>query len=133
MRDGATQSTLRRHFFVVLVPANLLGALVSFAYFTFIDAMAPTATGASLRGSVAFFIVGFSALTAIVYVSIDRWSRPLESVDDQRPTSPEARRRALLLPYALAGITFCAWAMAGVLWGVVRPLLLGALTPERAL
>ena len=133
MRDGATQSTLRRQFFAVLVPANLLGALVSFAYFTFIDSMAPTAAEASLRGSVAFFIVGFSALTAMVYVSIRRWARALEPVEDRKPTSAEARRRALLLPYALAGITFGAWALAGILWGVVRPWSLGALTPERAL
>src|SRR2546425_10217578 len=131
MRDGVTQSTSGRHFFMVLVPANLLGALVAFAYFTFLDPMAPIATEASLRGSIAFFIVGFSVLTAIVYVSISRWSRALEPVEGRPPTSADARRRALLLPYALAGITFCAWVMAGVLWGVVRPLLLGALTPER--
>src|SRR5438105_10098074 len=129
MGDGAIQSTMGRHFFVVLVPANLLGALVAFAYFTFLDPMAPTTTEASLRGSIAFFIVGFSALTGIVYVSIGRWSRALEPVDGRQPTSADARRRALLLPYALASITFGAWVLAGVLWGVVRPLLLGALTP----
>src|SRR5258708_10427122 len=111
MRDGATQSTWRRQFFAVLVPANLLGALVSFAYFTFIDSMAPTAAEANLRGSVAFFIVGFSALTAMVYVSIRRWSRALESVEGRKPTSAAARRRALLLPYALAVLTFGAWAL----------------------
>ena len=36
--------TLDRQFLVVLLPANLLGALVSFTYFTFIDSMPPTSS-----------------------------------------------------------------------------------------
>ncbi len=38
------------------------------------------------------------------------------------PLSPReaalVRRRALLFPYFLAGLTFTGWVMAGLIWGV---------------
>jgi adenylate cyclase len=116
----------------VLLPANLLGALVSFAYFTFVDAMTAASAQASVRGAVASFIVGFAVIAGLTIVAIIRWARILEPVDGHYPTSTEARRRALMLPYVLAGITFCGWAAAGLLWGVVRPLSLGLFSVERA-
>jgi adenylate cyclase len=39
---------------------------------------------------------------------------------------------ALLLPYALAGITLAGWGLAGVLWGIVWPLLAGTFSPTRS-
>ena len=115
----------------VLVPANLIGALVSFTYFTFVDQLTPRTDGIS--GAALFFVVGFALLAAFVSFWADRWSRVLDPVDGRWPTSMEARRRALLLPYALAGIVFCGWALAGLLFGVIRPLMLGVFTVERAL
>jgi len=114
----------------VLVPANLIGALVSFTYFTFVDQLTPRRDGIS--GAALFFVVGFALLAAFVSFWADRWSRVLDPVDCRWPTSMEARRRALLLPYALAGIVFCGWALAGLLFGVIRPLMLGVFTVERA-
>src|SRR2546427_2347531 len=115
----------------VLVPANLIGALVSFTYFTFVDQLTPRTDGIS--GAALFFVVGFALLAAFVSFWADRWSRVLDPVDGRWPTSMEARRRALLVPYALAGIVFCSWALAGLLFGVIRPLMLGVFTVERAL
>ena len=115
----------------VLVPANLIGAIVSFTYFTFVDRLAPTQPG-DLAGAIVFFLVGFAVLVGLVSISASRWSRVLDPVDGRGPISTEARRRALLLPYALAGIVFGAWALAGLLFGVIRPLMIGAFTPERA-
>src|SRR4030095_7683206 len=83
-------------------------------------------------GAVVFFLPGFALLAGLVSISADRWSRVLDAVDGRVPTSTEARRRALLLPYALAGIVFVAWALAGLLFGVIRPLMLGAFTTEGA-
>jgi adenylate cyclase len=116
---------------VALVPANLVGALVSFTYFTFVDPQMPRDPG-MLSGVIGFFIFGFTLLTTIVVVWAGRWTRRLDPVDGRRPTSPEARRRALLLPYAIAGIVFCGWVLAGLLFGVIRPLTLGTFTVERA-
>jgi class 3 adenylate cyclase len=116
---------------VVLVPANLVGAVVSFTYFTFVDPLAPTES-VDLPGAIAFFLVGFAVLAGFVSVCANRWTRVLDPVDGRVPDSTEARRRALLLPFALAGIVGVAWALAGVLFGVIRPLMLGAFTTERA-
>ena len=116
---------------VVLVPANLIGAVVSFTYFNFVDPLAPGRDDV-LAGSVLFFLFGFALLSGLVWVWANRWARVLDPVDGRTPTSIEARRRALLLPYALAGIVFIAWALAGLLFGLIRPLMLGALTTERA-
>jgi adenylate cyclase len=116
---------------VVLVPANLIGAVVSFTYFNFVDPLAPGRDDV-LAGSVLFFLFGFALLSGLVSVWANRWSRVLDPVDGRVPTSTESRRRALLLPYALAGIVFIAWTLAGLLFGVIRPLMLGAFTPERA-
>ncbi|PYM75947.1 MAG: hypothetical protein DME03_10050, partial [Candidatus Rokuibacteriota bacterium] len=107
----------------VLVPANLIGAIVSFTYFTFVDQLAPTQPG-DLAGAIVFFLVGFAVLVGLVSISASRWSRVLDPVDGRGPISTEARRRALLLPYALAGIVFGAWALAGLLFGVIRPLMI---------
>ena len=131
MRGGDERWTKWLHM-AVLTPANLIGALVSFTYFTFVDSMMPARAG-GLSGAIGFFIVGFSLLAVIVSVWADRWTRGLNPVAGRWPTSVEARRRALLLPYALAGIIFCAWALAGLLFGVIRPLMLGTFTVERGL
>src|SRR5262249_36763652 len=111
----------------VLVPANLIGAIVSFTYFNFVDRLAP-GPDEVLAGSILVFLFGFGLLSGLVSVWANRWSRVLDPVDGRLPTSTEARRRALLLPYALAGIVFVAWALAGLLFGVIRPLTLGAFT-----
>src|SRR4030095_11636222 len=116
----------------VLVPANLVGALVSFTYFAFVDPLAPPRTY-EIGGAVRFFAVGFTLLSVGVAVWSDRWSRVLNPVARRYPTSIDARRRALLLPYSLAGIVFCAWALAGLLFGVIRPLMIGMFTMERAI
>lgn len=116
---------------VVLVPANLIGAVVSFTYFTFVDWLTPDGSD-ELVGSMLFFLVGFALLSGLVSVWANRWSRVLDPVNGRMPTSMEARRRALQLPYALAGIVFVAWALAGLLFGVIRPLMIGAFTTERA-
>src|SRR5262245_17953913 len=100
---------------VVLVPANLIGAVGAFTYFNFVDPLAPGRDDV-LAGSVLFFLFGFALLSGLVSVWANRWSRVLDPVDGRVPTSTEARRRALLLPYALAGIVFIAWALAGLLF-----------------
>lgn len=130
MRDSGKRWTMGLQV-AVLVPANLIGALVSFTYFTFVDSLAP-ARADGLSGAIGFFVFGFGLLAVIVSVWADRWSRILNPVDGRWPTSMEARRRALMLPYAVAGIIFCGWALAGLLFGVIRPLMLGIFTVERA-
>ncbi|OGL16304.1 MAG: hypothetical protein A3F92_16780, partial [Candidatus Rokubacteria bacterium RIFCSPLOWO2_12_FULL_71_22] len=80
--------------------------------------------------SLPLFTLGFLVVAAIVYAVGRPWFRPLAAPGD--PPSALARRRALLVPYVLAGLTLGGWVLAGVLWGVVWPLLAGTFTPTRS-
>ena len=105
------------------LPANLVGALLAFSYFSFIDRLALSeAQGAA---SAVFFVVGFSLLMVVGSMWANRWTRRLSSVPsgpDAAGARLEARRRAILLPYVVAGISAVGWTLAGLIWGVLWPL-----------
>jgi len=101
--------------------ANLFGAITGFVYFRFFD---PVTSGPDVGWiDIVFFIVAFVVLIAIGARVASRWAAPMLSGDR---TSPEARRRALLFPWTVAGVTLASWAVAGVLFGVVEPWLTGS-------
>ena len=115
--------------------ANLIGALLAFSYFRFIDDMALGRPGGE-HGTLTFFVVGLLTLLVIGAAWATHWARPLVRVragskdaDDWR----EARRRAVQLPYMMTLITACGWAMAGLIWGVFEPLAQGRFVPTQAL
>jgi adenylate cyclase len=115
------------------LPANLTGALLAFSYFTFIDDMA--IPDAFTPGAIAFFVIGFGFLATVGSTWSTYWSRPLARLADAASRSErlEMRRRAVLLPYTIAGMTACGWTLAGLMWGVLWPLMAGHFTVERAL
>jgi adenylate cyclase len=128
-RDSTSWVTLR-----ILVVGNLLGALVSFSYFRFVDYTAAEVPEVGIL-EIGYSIVAFAVLGFIGYRIGRRWAAPLiswrgpEGLPDA--TIAMVRRRALLFPYALAGISVVGWLLAGVLWGVVWPFLAGTLAPHR--
>ena len=100
--------------------ANLFGAAMAFVYFRFID---PVTSGPELTWpEIVFSVVAFIALTVMGARLAARWAAPMLAGD---PGAAEARRRALLLPWMMAGITLSNWVVAGVIFGVVGPLLAG--------
>ena len=117
-----------------LVVGNLLGALLAFFYFRFID---PTAAELPRVGAteIVFSIIAFAVLALAGVVLGLWWAGPL-----LRWNGPEGvptatielvRRRALQFPYALAGISGLGWLLAGIVWNVVWPALAGTLAPHR--
>jgi class 3 adenylate cyclase len=55
-------------------------------------------------------------------------------LDSLPPAEAElVRRRALLFPYFLAGLSFVGWLAAGLIWGVVWPALAGGFSPSASL
>jgi adenylate cyclase len=113
---------------------NLIGAVLSFLYYRFVD---PTAAELPEVGlvDIGFSLVAFALLAGVGYVLGRVWSRPLVGWTGPEGLSPErlglVRRRALLFPYAIAGITFLGWILAGVVWGVAWPALAGTFAPHR--
>ncbi|PYO50213.1 MAG: hypothetical protein DMD84_16255 [Candidatus Rokuibacteriota bacterium] len=123
-----TDPAARRRSILWRTPfANLFGAVMAFVYFRFID---PVTSGPGVTWpEIAFFVVTFTGLTTVGARFNTRWALPMLT----QPGSAEARRRALLFPWAMAGSTLSAWVVAGVIFGVVGPLLAGWFTVLSAL
>ena len=101
--DGTSWVTLR-----ILGIGNLLGAVVSFFYFRFVDSSAAELPGVGGL-EIGFSVVAFGMLIFIGYRISRRWAAPLTSWSgpDGVPDATVAmvRRRALLFPYMLAGVS----------------------------
>jgi adenylate cyclase len=120
---------------LVNATGNLLGAVAAFLYFRVVD---PSTTGGSRAGlhEIVYSIVIFAALVVIGQWYGSRWMAPLARAGLGEPLSPReaalVRRRALLFPYFQAGLTFTGWVMAGLIYGVGIPFLMGHLTWSQA-
>ena len=128
-RQSAQWLTLR-----ALGAGNLLGALLSFFYFRFVDSTAAEVPEVGIL-EITYSLIAFGLLASAGYLLGRRWADPLIRWSGPdgvaKSTMDLVRRRALLFPYALAGISVLGWLLAGVLWGVVWPLLAGTLAPHR--
>ncbi len=97
---------------------NLFGALLTWFYFRFVDYTAAQFQAQVSRGEIVYFVLGFAALIAVGIAGGSRWARPLERAD---PTAGAAaglvRRRAILVPYVFAALSFGGWILAGLVWG----------------
>jgi len=115
---------------------NLLGAVLSFLYYRFVDPSAAELPKVGLF-EVTVSIVAFVAIAGGGYVLGRIWSRPLQNwtgpAGHSEPELALVRRRALLHPYALAGISLFGWGLAGVFWGIVWPSLIGTFAPHRVI
>jgi len=112
----------------VSVAGNFLGATVAYLYFRVLDNAAVHLPPLQWIHVVHSLIV-FAILVAIGTVLSQAWARPLERVPELPSLPPvEAelvRRRALQMPYVVAGINFTGWVLAGLIWGVGFPLATG--------
>jgi adenylate cyclase len=124
--------TLRR----ITTVGNLLGAIVAFVYFRVVDHAASVLPPVRWIDVVISIIV--FALIVGAGIRLSRpWTRPLNRVAELATLPPaEAdliRRRALMFPYFLAGLSFAGWTMAGLIWGVLWPILAGVFSPYHSL
>jgi class 3 adenylate cyclase len=128
---------VRRQIAVTNLAGNLLGAVITFFYFRFVDTAAALGSGRLTAAEIAYFVVAFAIIGAIGWLVSLPWLRPLMRAIPAAPMAPAERallrQRALLLPWALAGLTFVAWVLAGLVWGVAWPGLAGVLRPGVAL
>jgi adenylate cyclase len=110
--------------------SNLVGALITWAYFRFID-YEPVGTRAPLTtGEIVYFVVTFAGLIGAGAWFAGRWNRPLEAVPPAPGVAGDlTRRRALQLPYVVATVTWIGWVLAGIVWAVGWQLITGAFSP----
>ena len=124
----------RQRLVRLLVLGNLGGAVLTFVYFHEVD---PIKSGVRFGGAeLAFFVLGFGLLSVVGRLASARWMRPVTQAEGEPATrgmDAVARRRALLMPAFMALLTFSGWAAAGLLWGVLWPLLNGSFVLESAL
>jgi adenylate cyclase len=125
----------RRHsIFGMTLPANLLGAVVTYGYFRFIDPDALARGRQPLTIELVYFVVCFGALVSSGFLLGRRWTQVLD--DEPPPPGPagdEARRRVGQIPWVIAGINLLGWSLAGLLWGVLWPVLNGVFQPGLSL
>jgi adenylate cyclase len=113
---------------------NLVGALLTWFYFRFVDFTAPQFRAQVSRSEIAFNVVAFAALISAGIVVGSRWSRPLSGrVTASGPDADLVRRRAIMVPYMFGALAFAGWIGAGLLWGVLYPVIWGFFTPARSM
>jgi class 3 adenylate cyclase len=121
----------RRSILMVSFPANLLGALVTYGYFRFIDHAAFVLTRRPAAVELAYFVVFFGGLVVVGYRLGSRWTRFLDGEPPPPgPAGDEARRRVGQIPWVIAATTALGWILAGLIWGVLWPLLGGHFDPR---
>jgi adenylate cyclase len=128
-------TVVRRRLVAISVLGNLLGAVLTFLYFQFVDYGAGGLGKGVTPEEVAYFVVAFAALVAAGRWQAWKWARPLFQPHRLPPAEHDAllvRRRALLLPYMSAANTLVGWVLAGVIWGVVWLLLADIFTVENS-
>jgi adenylate cyclase len=117
---------------LTFILGNLLGALLVFFYFRFID----TATSqVPIHGhELVFFAVAFGVIAASGHAVINVRLRPLLRAlsSGTAGEASQLRRQALSYPWIVAGVTALSWVLAGLTWGVLWPLVTGSFEPLRA-
>ena len=117
----------RRYRFMRLIQAcNLVGAVLAFLYFRVIDPLA--SDRAVTWADIAFFVCACALLGVIGIGLSTRLTAPL--INPERHDPREVRRAAIMFPYSMTALSMLGWVLAGVLFGVIWPWLIGTLTLE---
>lgn len=123
--------TLDYRLIWTMLGGNLGGALLTIGYFRFLHPAVLQHSALFTLVELAYFVVAFSILVLLGRTVARRWSRRLSEARGPLPKGHGAeslRRRALLVPYYLALLSFSGWVAAALIWGVAWPLMAGTFT-----
>ena len=132
VRDKSGENAMMQRITFVLILGNLIGALLTFVYFQYINIdLNPRETTSSLY-DMAFFVIGTAFIFFVIITINIRWSRPLHQALQDKNTKEEPngahleklRRKALQLVPMFAATNLFAWMMAGFVFGVLSPVIL---------
>jgi adenylate cyclase len=135
LRDPPATASVRRRLLVLMMAGNLAGAMLTFAYFHFLDTAAHEGLAAPGPLQLAYFVVAFGLLSlAGRWIGV-RWMAPLAAWaagDRREPLPASLRRRVLLVPGYFALLTLAGWLAAALIWGVAWPALSGQFEAGRS-
>jgi len=128
---------VRRATALSILPANLIGAVVVYLYFTYVDPLG----GGPTPGSGVTLLVFLATAGVLLWLNWflgARWVRPIRHWRgriirqgvDPATVPAEIRRRVLNAALANAVLSLAAWTVAGVVYFLALRLLLGAPTFE---
>jgi len=125
-----------RRLFLTMILGNLGGAVLTFVYFRFLDPAAHEGGTAPQLAEVLYFLGAFSLLLLTGRGVSRRWSRSVIRASGPLPDDVDSavlRRRAVMVPVFLAGLSFSGWVMAALVWGVIWPWFAGYLAWDSSL
>ncbi len=123
-------------YLVTALAGNLGGALLTFAYFRFLDPAAMKDLAPMHGAALGYFLGIFALLFLMGRFAARRWTMPVMRLEGPLPNdaaSSGLRRRALLVPAFTALISLAGWAGASLIWGVGWPLVAGGFSLGAAL
>jgi adenylate cyclase len=129
---------------LLTVTGNLIGAVLTFLYFSYIDVGAEKISQASSSiHYIIYFIVATGLIFFVIIQFAQRWSRPLDEFSTKQVPLDEMdeqvadrlRRKALHMVPMMAGASLFGWVMAGFIFGMIMPVILTAFfgLPARSL
>ncbi len=118
----------------VLLPIlNIIGAVVTYLYFSFILNASGYQENIPAYFSPLFFVIGTAFLVFVFNLKNIRTMKPLfdvaygrvaiDSMEDSEIY--HLQRQALQFPIMVTAITFMAWLLAGFIFGFIQPLIVG--------
>jgi len=114
---------------------NIIGALLVFLYFSYINPTTYQYMGDELSFHyIIYFIIGTGLIFLVVMLAVHRWTRPLNqftehniSIDDLDAYEAEQlRRKALQMVPMTAAASLFGWLMAGFIFGMFMPIIMTA-------
>jgi adenylate cyclase len=123
-------------YLATALAGNLGGALLTFAYFRFLDPAAMKDLAPMHGSALGYFLGIFALLFFMCRFAARRWTVPVMRLEGPLPNeaaSSGLRRRALLVPAFTAWISLAGWAGAALIWGVGWPLVAGGFSLGAAL
>ena len=115
------------------VIGNLIGALLTFLYFSYIGVGSGSVPQAGPTVPyVVFFIIATGFIFLVIMTALQRWFRPLHEFSRKKmsisdfdgPSAERIRRKALQSVPMMAGATLLAWVMAGFIFGILAPAIM---------
>ncbi|MEN8247232.1 MAG: adenylate/guanylate cyclase domain-containing protein [Thermodesulfobacteriota bacterium] len=125
---------MRLKLTLLSVAGNLIGALLTFLYFAYINDSAYNFVDDTLNYYIIYFIIGTGMIFLVITLSANRWTRDLDQVTDKNImlsdldaySAQKLRRKALHYVPVMTAATLLGWLMASFIFGMFMPIIMTA-------